>query len=291
MLSTLQQKIKIVRSRPNPLKFLIGTLLVRTGLCRLFTINRNGYKVIFFPSSLSRSLWEFGLSERDEDEQIIRTLLRPGDTYVDVGANIGTLAIVAKLHVGVEGHVIAIEAHPRTFSFLKENIKYNHLCLDAYNVAVGEKSGRLTFTDTRADDMNSPAIDAEKGLVVDVTTLDQLLAGVVQDIRLLKVDVEGFELPVFRGASTVLDCTQLIYFESWDRHFKRYGYETYDLIDFLNKAGFIVFRNSRIGIETITTQKSTVCENLIAVSTRCVDKESISKSFLRDQMCRIQNST
>ena len=127
--------------------------------------------------------------------------------------------------------------------------------------------------------MNSVAIGAESGLTVDMKTLDDILSG-IEHVRLLKVDVEGFELAVFRSASKVLERTDFVYFESWEQHAARYNYTTPDLIDQVKVAGFSVYRIEAAGVEPVHAKYSSIkCENLLAVSNRCVDKEVILKSI------------
>jgi FkbM family methyltransferase len=261
------------RTRPNPLKYLLGRILVRSRLASRLFIRRSSYSLRFSPTSLAFTLWELGPSAWTEDEDIIRSVLRPGDTYVDVGANIGALALAAKTKVGTGGAVIAIEAHPKTFTYLQQNVDKMKLQVKTYNFAVGETHGKIRFTDTVSDDMNSVAVGNEGGITVVVRRLDDLLE-CVSHVRLLKVDVEGFELSVFRGAREVLARTDIVYFESFDRHSERYGYETGDLIRLLNSAGFSVYRaNERQCLQEV--HSSPTCENLIAVSERCGDRDNI----------------
>ena len=59
-------------------------------------------------------MWMQGMQYYAWEESFIQSLLREGDTFVDVGANIGSLTLAAKLKVK-DGIVVAIEAHPRTF--------------------------------------------------------------------------------------------------------------------------------------------------------------------------------
>jgi hypothetical protein len=86
-------------------------------------------------------------------------------------------------------------------------------------------------------------------------------------IQLLKIDVEGYEKFVLEGASKTLDRVSCVYFESWEHHFKRYGYACRDVITLLARKGFTILRptgnDSVISVEM--DYSSTVCENLMAV--------------------------
>jgi hypothetical protein len=72
----------------RPIRNLVGRLLWQTGLCRRFTIRKNGYVLRFFPSSVSCAYW-IDPDARADDERIVTRLLDPGGTYVDVGAMSG----------------------------------------------------------------------------------------------------------------------------------------------------------------------------------------------------------
>ena len=72
----------------------------------------------------SRILWtesDFGF----DGELFLSTVFRPGDTVIDVGANIGVLSLLTSRLLGLSGRVLAIEAHPRTYLALLNNLKRN----------------------------------------------------------------------------------------------------------------------------------------------------------------------
>lgn len=202
--------LRILRDQPRPFRFLASRLLWRSRACRLITIDCGAFRLRFAPSSLSARYW-VEPQARQGDHAFLASYLRPGDTYVDVGANIGALALHAATLVGARGRVSAIEAHPRTFGFLRDNVRLNGAAVTALNYAAGEESGTLRFTSMRGDDKNG--VSAQGALEVPVRPLDELLAALDGPIHLLKLDVEGFELPVLRGAAAVLARTECVYFE------------------------------------------------------------------------------
>ena len=228
----------IVTAR-HPYRFVASRIFRATGICRWMKIRRDGYQLKFFPSAFSASLWT-DKSDVPDDERFLKGFLRPGQVVVDVGANIGTHSIVSAIQVGATGRVYAVEAHPVTARFLRENIRLNELDLivKVMNVAVGETSGEAMFSDQRSDDQNCILPKSTGGISVRVAPLDSLIAA--GPIDLIKIDVEGFELMVLRGALATLSRTRAIYFEAWDRHFTRYGYCFAELWDLLNSQGFKV---------------------------------------------------
>jgi FkbM family methyltransferase len=259
----LQKYIKILSKQDRPVKFLISRLLKWVGIIRFMKIKKNGYSLLVQPSSISLALW-INSTERSEDVDVIKMILRPGDSFYDVGANIGQLSIEAALAVGPSGMVTSFEAHPKTAHFFWNNVKLNGLTnIRIVQSAVGEKCGWLVFTDHNSDDQNSVS---EGGTVhVPVLKLDTLSDG--EKIHLLKIDIEGYELFAIKGASETLKNVDTIYFEAWDRHFEKYGYCFSDLHKLLVEMGFnigkIDFNHKKISVLS-TPNAIPDCINLLA---------------------------
>jgi len=235
----LTKYVNILRRHPLPRRLIVSRLLWYSRLCRLIKIRRDYCALRFHPSSLSADLWIRPNDRRDE-ERLIARYLRPGDCMVDVGANIGMVALTAASRVGPNGAVYAFEPHPRTFGYLQENIALNGGSnVRAFNFAVGEREGTVQFSDIRSDDQNS-IITSGKGILVPLRPLDALDIGEPL-IHLLKVDTEGYEKFVFQGAARLLAKTLTVHFESWNTSFAKYGYSSPDVFRLLEAAGFRVF--------------------------------------------------
>jgi FkbM family methyltransferase len=234
----LKKYWNLARGHKKPRRFLAARLLMATGLCRFFTIKQRDYDLRFHAANLSSQLW-IDPNEREEALAFFREYLKPGDRVVDVGANIGDTVLTASRQVGPSGHVVGVEAHPRTFGFLVDNIRLNCVVnVELINCAVGVVSGTVLFSDERRDDMNR--VDGGN-LEVKVARLDELVPD-TRTVALLKVDVEGYEKFVFEGAPRVLRRTQCVYFEVSAVHFRRFGYSTPDLLWLLRHDGFGLFR-------------------------------------------------
>lgn len=238
-------------------RFLASRALWATRLSCLFTMQTaRGYRLRFYPTAVSATMW---CNPRfyDEDEKLLESQLGVGDTFVDVGANIGTLTLAASRLVGSSGRVFAIEAHPRTVRYLQGNVDLNGASnVTILHAAAGDCAGTVKFSNRRSDDQNSIA---SAGIEVPLATLDSLLLGLLPSnsrIRLLKIDVEGFELFALRGAERILERTDAVYFESWENHFQRFGYSTKDLLQLLRDHGF--------GCNVEDDHRSDSCENLLA---------------------------
>jgi len=134
--------------------------------------------------------------------------LRPGMTFYDLGANIGFFSLLAARLVGENGRVISFEADPEIAARLRENVARNNLS----NVVVEQMAvwcEPRTVTFSRADAATSPdrglgqvtAEGADSGAIqVDAVSLDDYTRRAPAP-DLLKCDVEGAEVEVFRGAA------------------------------------------------------------------------------------------
>ena len=197
-----RQILWTLRKNHSPVRFVVATTLMKTGLSRWFILQRDGYRLRFFDSTICRSMFiDRGVRERDE--QVFAQLLGKGDHVVDVGANIGHLTLQAKHLVGPRGRVYAFEVNPRTFRFLEANVALNrveHVYL--YPNAVSNASGFASIDASRGDDQT---FISEIGRCDGITTV--LLDDVIPKdlpIKLLKIDTEGHELPVLQGARSTL---------------------------------------------------------------------------------------
>jgi FkbM family methyltransferase len=125
-----------------------------------------------------------------------RHALRSGDLFLDVGANIGTYTLWAA-ELGAE--VIALEPAADTFRLLKENVALNGYQVTMVQAAAGDHCGTARFT-AGLDAANSLALDGP--LVTELVTIDSLIGD--RRVAGMKVDVEGFEIDVLRGAARAL---------------------------------------------------------------------------------------
>ncbi len=233
----INRYISILKKHEHPVRFVLARLLVLSGLCRFFTIPQNGYRIRFHPANLPTNLW-INPCNREDALSFFNAYLKSGDRVIDVGANIGDTVLTSSVRVGPTGHVTGIEAHPRTFSFLAENIALN----EATNVtlihsAAGDQKGTVNFSDSRYDDMNQVN---HGDLEVPVRPLDDLIES-PDSIALLKIDVEGYELPVFRGARRILSQAECIYFEAGETMCRDFGYEVDDLLQAATDNGFELY--------------------------------------------------
>jgi FkbM family methyltransferase len=196
-----------------------------------------GFRMKFSSSLMARNLWVDPDFYAEAVEGVL-SRLEPGDTFVDVGANIGLLSIAAATKVYPGGKVVAIEPHPRTFHHLMENVKLNgYANVYCNQTAVGEEEGVTSLTERDDDSENGVGAD---GIAVTLRRIDSMTPP--GPIALLKIDVEGYELFALRGATETLSRTHSVLYESFAPLAERYGYECGEVDALLEEQGFAVRR-------------------------------------------------
>ena len=171
------------------------------------------------------------------DMAFVLHVLRPGDLFVDVGANIGSYTILAAGAAGA--NAVALEPIRSSFESLERNVGKNGLSsrVDLQCLGVSDREGVLRFTSS-FDSTNHVASDSETSDTVDVPvrTLDAILHG--RSPAVIKIDVEGHESQVLAGASAALQDPALLALvvetanpavrETMARYgLSRYGYEPF----------------------------------------------------------------
>jgi FkbM family methyltransferase len=143
---------------------------------------------------------------------IIRKCLRKGDIFIDIGANIGLMSIFASRIVGNEGIVYSFEPVPETFMILKKNIEINNVKnISALDIALSNTNRTyIIYTNPYGGKGSSSFIkplgqSGVKEYKVIAKRFDEFLAtNYIANIRMIKIDVEGWELYVLKGAKFLL---------------------------------------------------------------------------------------
>lgn len=157
--------------------------------------------------NISGAIREFGHYE-PLVSRALRDHLRPGDCFVDVGASIGYFSVLAGRIVGDGGRVVACEPGPQNQNALLLNLLTNDLSnVEVFPVALGDRNEiavyqRLGHNGALDTDSASEQTIMTRDLV-KVTRMDDLLAG-SEHIDVMKIDVEGAEGKVLRGAEGIL---------------------------------------------------------------------------------------
>jgi FkbM family methyltransferase len=149
---------------------------------------------------------------------LLTSVLRDGDVFVDVGTHVGFFSSLAASLVGSEGRVVSFEPEARNFGQLADHVELNGFAnVDRVNAAVGAEDGQAEFW-VNADndgghalwnvanhDYNQLSRERENRQMVPVTTLDSHFTKTARARpKLIKIDAEGSELRVLRGATHLL---------------------------------------------------------------------------------------
>jgi FkbM family methyltransferase len=150
--------------------------------------------------------WMLPHENEPELFEFLRRELRPGDVVIDIGAFLGTYAILEARAVGRGGRVIAFEPSPWTFAVLERHLRMNGLTqIEARCAAVGDRTGRvqlLTWNDEPYRNMVAPR--GRMGVAIDTVTLDDVCASWTRPPDWIRMDVQGQEFAVLKGARDLL---------------------------------------------------------------------------------------
>jgi FkbM family methyltransferase len=170
-------------------------------------------------------------------------VLRPGDVFVDVGAHVGFHSLIARHLIGPEGLVVAVEPQPYNAGKLLANWRANafvnvHLVVGA----AGAEDGALVLSDQAPTDRALLSIGGHgknqgQRFEVQIRRLDGVLSGLgLERARLVKVDVEGYELAVLQGLGDRLERVENLILEFYEWPERRGDND--QLLDFMHASGF-----------------------------------------------------
>jgi FkbM family methyltransferase len=179
-----------------------------------------------------------------EDEIEEHFTPKGGDIVVDVGAHAGHYTLISSKRVGQNGKVVAIEADPSNFEILNRNIKLNGLTnIIPLNYAAYSKQTKvklyLPVEESGFSIYNTIMVNRakpeEKFIEVNANTLDNLLQqNGIRDANWIKIDVEGAELDVLKGATDALSKSKGIALL-----IEVHGLDNYTpVVEFLNRYNF-----------------------------------------------------
>lgn len=173
-----------------------------------------------------------------EDMAFVLHALRAEDLFIDVGANIGSYTVLAGSAVG--SSCIAVEPVPSTFNHLIENIDLNSLKakVKSLNIGFGKENDMLRFSigEDSKNHVMSSIETCENYIDVEVKCLDNTLSDKYPTI--VKIDVEGWETNVIRGAEKLLSRQKPLAILIEFGEGKRYGFDEQELYQKISNFGF-----------------------------------------------------
>lgn len=210
----------------------------------------SGVKARIWPGDeIGKPIYIGGIFEESEIK-FMKGILGPGMVFFDIGANMGFYSLIGAKAVGINGHVHCFEPSPRMFGELQYNVNLNGFNNIRMNrAAFGEKVGTACLSrQERGKEVYGRITDIGKTEgnydEVEVDTLDRYIENAgVEKIDLIKIDVEGAELQVFKGARNILSKPDapIIIFEMEERHARKFNYTCKEAVDFLRGLGYKIY--------------------------------------------------
>jgi FkbM family methyltransferase len=217
------------------------------------TIRMNGYKMKLNVSYRMAALVYWRGAHEWAPIYLLKNTLKPGMNFYDVGANMGEFTLLAANAVGENGKVFSFEPMSEMFGLLQHNIALNNFQnrVGLFNIALSDKKGEADlFAATEVNEVGSH----EDGLhtlygtkersvflqKIQLEKLDELFTEKnLSKPDVLKVDVEGAELFVLKGAEAILKKYQpKIILEFNSETSEAAGYTQQDLLSFLKPLGY-----------------------------------------------------
>ena len=175
---------------------------------------------------------------------MVCSALRSGDTFVDVGANWGYFTSIASQRVGPAGMVLAMEPSRVAYRRLSDTLERERLVnVMAAQRAVYDRVGlQVSLVKRRLHQTTSSYVrERQTGgkRSVLTSTVDYLTSKMASGpVRLIKVDTEGAELPVMRGAQRLLIESKTLVVLEVSRYSARFGYTMEQLYDYMTAMGY-----------------------------------------------------
>jgi len=204
---------------------------------------------------------------------VMKKVLKKGDTFIDAGANIGYISAIAAGLVGKTGQVHSFEPVPRYFRKLENMAKLN----PAYKIvvnqfALGERNGnaniKVAETNIGWNTMVPGFLNNESKireiLEIPVKRLDNYIEhNKLKDISLMKIDVEGFEFPVLKGLSNYFketECRPVIICEINHSACLSLGYNLSHLFDFMKTYDYNTYSLLNLNVKVDITKLKEIAD-------------------------------
>jgi FkbM family methyltransferase len=165
----------------------------------------------------------------------LNQLLDATSRVVFAGAHIGAV-LIPLVRSAATRTVVAYEPSPRNFNLLTMNLRLN--CIEGVitiNAALGERAGRIQFTENSINSGNSRVAQSDGEITVEMVTLDRTIPAEWGSIDLIVMDTEGSEAAVMRGGQTTLGKTRSLYVEFSPEQLREQGSSAVQFVDIVER--------------------------------------------------------
>jgi FkbM family methyltransferase len=248
--------------------------LVSTSVPQRVTLPGGSAMLLNINEHVQRWIYYFGVYETDT-ATLFRELAKPGMTVVDVGANVGQYTLLAASSVGPTGYVHAFEADKRNFELLEANLAQNdYRSVKPNAVALSDTTGAVTLYSANSDNAGEHSLyqfdTTMRGQSIPAVTLDQYMEsaflGSTGHVDLIKIDVQGAEAKVLKGAeATLREHLPLVICEFEERWLQGMGSSTIELKAWLRSLGYAAYRYVGSRLVAVSDTEVHSLDNLLLV--------------------------
>jgi len=220
---------------------------------------------------IERQMW--GGCYEPHVRRALRALVTPGDVFIDIGAHIGYHAVCAAIAVGPRGRLFAFEADPRNFARLSEHLAPFPWATPVAK-AVSAETGTMVFERSSEPGESgwgtlTNVRDLAKGehIRVDAISLDDWIsANPAGSIAAMKIDAEGSEVHILRGAQNFLrQARPAIVIEANDVVLRQAGTSALELAQMLRAADYEIYELDSATLSLLSAEASPRTDEVIAL--------------------------
>lgn len=226
----------VTKFPPNHYQYKVGSIR---------TVERDGIRYQLDLADLVDWYIYFGFIE--PARMNLYNLVKPGSIVMDVGANVGDTTMHLAKYAGEKGQVHSFEPDTYNFARITKNLSLNNfknITLNNLGLGAEESYLKIIVRDEHNRGMNQLIKEElkEGDAGVKIVKLDDYISeNAIDHVDLIKIDVEGFDFEVLKGASQILDRIKPdLFIELDDRCLKKQASSAMELVAFLNTKGYEV---------------------------------------------------
>tara|TARA_B110000003_G_scaffold164780_1_gene164722 strand:+ start:8002 stop:8955 length:954 start_codon:yes stop_codon:yes gene_type:complete len=213
------------------------------------------------------------LNDNFETQKInlIRQVLFPGDKFIDIGCSFGLFSLIASEIVGTKGEVLAFDPSSTAIKTLNINSKINGFeNIRTHNIALGNSDNLIQFFGQNYGGTiikDNPQYETSVGREIEMKKLDSILSlNDLQNLKFIKIDAEGAELEILKGAENILKNSKdlVITIELGEMMLTAAGSSIEEVVNFLISLGYFNFIDITHNERILPIQSSNFMKDLEA---------------------------
>lgn len=236
-------------------------------------------------NGIERAIYYFGTYEKGTLD-VIGKMLTLGDTFVDIGANIGLMSLYASYAVGDSGKVISFEPNPKTHEMLKDNINLNNrqnIKPESFAISSETKDSKIydRWDVNRGGASLIKHSESDQSYDIKEIVFSDYFSQ-TDEIKLIKIDVEGYELEVLKGAKKFITESQnppMMVVEFSSKRNNTFGEDTAPLYTFIKDFNIFKMYKSALGKEKLSklTEIKSISDLPEHDNIYCIPEKNLSK--------------